>query len=472
MKLSAEVAIYKKNAVQDAVDDASTKATHYLKYDTTTGKLIIAGDVEKASEQTSIEIDPDSEDPCVKIKIGENIYAKYGTVTIIGDSENGKDYITIGSNEISFTQKEQKVFDVSTEDTEAYETDYAYVQVEANKSYSFDWYKSGAITVELYKTNQIIGVTPTYTINWTENDTNEKSYDMHFTFTRTETETDNGAEYSYKFTNLESTYYYLKIKLYRETGKSPHYSFGLRKLSEATKKGAYSTVIGVDNSAEGTASVSVGQDNEAKSHRSIAVGRWNTVNSQDSVAIGTGLNVSGMQSVVFGRYNKDDTNDLYSFIIGNGSENGSRHNAVEIEHGGDTDYGNTYLNDEVFFTRKAHLQYKYLWSGALYMTANHIINLSEPISEQNIGIVLIWSEYKNNAPSNSQLSYFFVPKVVGTDTWLNGKGVNCSSLSPFSSNTMRKYVYVSDTQIIGHVNNDNTSYADNKNYVLRAVIGV
>ena len=118
-----------------------------------------------------------------------------------------------------------------------------------------------------------------------------------------------------------------------------------------------------------------------------------------------------------------------------------------------------------------------LWSGAYYMTASHTITLSEPISKQRSGIVLVFSRYSSSTAQDYHFQTFFVPKMqianhvgCGHTFMLTTDG----SFSLFAS----KYLYINDATIVG--NNNNTASGtgacgityDNSGFVLRYVIGV
>lgn len=119
-----------------------------------------------------------------------------------------------------------------------------------------------------------------------------------------------------------------------------------------------------------------------------------------------------------------------------------------------------------------------LWSGALYMLETHTINLTDNISNQNNGIVLVFSRYDNEVAEakNEQIKEFFVPKaVVETHP---GKG-HCFDMATHKFTALcSKYLYISDKSITGHADNktagtSSTGVTYNNNYfVLRYVIGV
>lgn len=117
-----------------------------------------------------------------------------------------------------------------------------------------------------------------------------------------------------------------------------------------------------------------------------------------------------------------------------------------------------------------------LWSGGYYMTAAHSAVLSEAISKQRSGIVLVFSEYINGASSDTAFHCEFIPKrMVKLHP---GKGycfqMSTSNLAHFAT----KYLYIYDTYIDGHDNNNLTGASEcgitrsNTRFVLRYVIGV
>ena len=120
---------------------------------------------------------------------------------------------------------------------------------------------------------------------------------------------------------------------------------------------------------------------------------------------------------------------------------------------------------------------KVLWSGGYYMSANQTATLSEAISAQANGIVLVWSYYVDGANDNSNFHSFFVPKHFVSVH--NGKGLSMFLTNASLSIAAGKYVYISDTTIKGYSNNnanaaakDSGLTASPKYFVLRYVIGV
>lgn len=108
------------------------------------------------------------------------------------------------------------------------------------------------------------------------------------------------------------------------------------------------------------------------------------------------------------------------------------------------------------------------------MTSGHTATLSETVSKQRNGIVLVFSTYNSDDDMNYNWQSFFVSKVLISKT---------TSGHTFTLNRGKftyigtKYLYIYDAKITGHDDNNLTgsangiTYANNK-FVLRYVIGV
>lgn len=117
---------------------------------------------------------------------------------------------------------------------------------------------------------------------------------------------------------------------------------------------------------------------------------------------------------------------------------------------------------------------KVLWDGADYMSGDQTITFyNETVSDQLNGIVLVWSRYNTNThqASNSDVHTQFIPKWCVEE--MNGAGH--AFIDPYRH--FDKYFRVYNDKIVGNDVNGNPgtegglSY-DNRNCVLRAVIGV
>lgn len=118
---------------------------------------------------------------------------------------------------------------------------------------------------------------------------------------------------------------------------------------------------------------------------------------------------------------------------------------------------------------------KVLWSGGKYMTADHQADLSEPVSQQDNGIVLVFSTYQDGAAVDANFNHFFVPKQFVS--MMGGYGSAFQMHTVNFSGQAAKYLYIHDTYIKGNDNNSLSGTAagitfNNAMYVLRYVLGV
>lgn len=129
-------------------------------------------------------------------------------------------------------------------------------------------------------------------------------------------------------------------------------------------------------------------------------------------------------------------------------------------------------------SNKVYHEQKMLWggdlSGGMYMTSGHTATLSETVSSQPNGIILVFSAYESSTDTNYSWETFFVPKSLvaastSGHTFILGRGK--------FSRIGTKYLYIYNDRIQGHDDNNLTgtsngiTYANNK-FVLRYVIGI
>lgn len=120
-----------------------------------------------------------------------------------------------------------------------------------------------------------------------------------------------------------------------------------------------------------------------------------------------------------------------------------------------------------------------LWKGALHMNEAQTAKLSEAVSDQEHGIVLVFSGYDNTNKIAKDVSWstHFVPKEMVRFN-KDGGQVFMTPINSGLSEMGAKYLYVKDKEIGGHGTNvvSGTSASGikitNINYVLRYVIGV
>lgn len=119
-----------------------------------------------------------------------------------------------------------------------------------------------------------------------------------------------------------------------------------------------------------------------------------------------------------------------------------------------------------------------LWGPDYYfMSGSNTINLSQKVSEQKNGIVLVWQAYSDGAPQPWEYNFTFIPKWQAITN--SSRGVVCFLATSHASYIGTKYVYVFDDKVTGH--NDNSTgptkgnsgiTTTNNHWVLTYVIGV
>lgn len=217
---------------------------------------------------------------------------------------------------------------------------------------------------------------------------------------------------------------------------------------------------GYGSRASGSASHAEGCETVADGFQSHAEGLKTVSSGTASHAEGWKTIVSGDYSHVEGKYNVEDTKEKYAHIIGNGTSEGARSNALTV------DWNGTIRTDKDSM--------KTLWSGTWYMNADQTATLSEKVSEQLTGIVLVWSYYTNGAAQDYGWHTFFVPK--GMVKLKNGVGYDIPLRRDKNAMFGTKYVYVYDDRLVGYASNvatgtaNNVPYQNNK-WVLRYVFG-
>ena len=114
---------------------------------------------------------------------------------------------------------------------------------------------------------------------------------------------------------------------------------------------------------------------------------------------------------------------------------------------------------------------KVLWSHAgMFLNAGQSINLSEKLSDQKRGVVLVLSRYESGASQNYGYCTYFIPKECldfGPES--PAFDIPLVKYSGGSITTGSKYIYVSDSKIEGAATNGTSP---NNGWVFRYAIGV
>ena len=119
---------------------------------------------------------------------------------------------------------------------------------------------------------------------------------------------------------------------------------------------------------------------------------------------------------------------------------------------------------------------KILWEGAYHMNASQVATLSEPVSQQINGIVLVFSLYRDGYAEDVSLHSFFVSKKE-VELMPNAPHTFFLMINSGFSVVGAKYLYIADNAITGDATNEedgsNNGFTyKNRSFVLRYVIGV
>ena len=111
-----------------------------------------------------------------------------------------------------------------------------------------------------------------------------------------------------------------------------------------------------------------------------------------------------------------------------------------------------------------------------YMLASQKVYLEEKLSEQQNGIILVWSAYSSGAAQNWAFNFTVVPKAFISDDPGGGVSTFIIEGAPITY-AANKYMYIYDDYIVGHNSNSSTGtsataikYTNNR-FVLRWVYG-
>lgn len=110
--------------------------------------------------------------------------------------------------------------------------------------------------------------------------------------------------------------------------------------------------------------------------------------------------------------------------------------------------GEGFLNSKLIFIEDSS---KPLWEGGMYMVDGHRISPSRHLEGCPNGWILQWSEYANGQAQNYNYNYTVVHK--GQYKTANSAGVY-HTLSNSQNSSCGKYLYISNTTISGHANNN------------------
>lgn len=139
-------------------------------------------------------------------------------------------------------------------------------------------------------------------------------------------------------------------------------------------------------------------------------------------------------------------------------------------------FSNGYFNN-IYINGKSHGNAKVLWDNAFFMAGNpvQVATLTEAVSAQQHGIILVFSEYVNGAAANYSYQSFFVSKK---EVEHRANVSHCFPLfgAEFAV-TALKFLFIHDTKIVGDARNSTSgtksgiTYSGNR-FVMRTVYGI
>ena len=140
-------------------------------------------------------------------------------------------------------------------------------------------------------------------------------------------------------------------------------------------------------------------------------------------------------------------------------------------------FDNGYFND-LFINGKSHIKNTLLWSGGHFMTTDQTATLSEPISKQAHGIILVFTPYVDNATKTYDRNTFYIPKEL--IAMHNGQSMLFTPTGSMPGNIVaNKCLFIFDNKITGHSQNafagqvsGSNIYIQNNKFVLQYVIGI
>lgn len=123
---------------------------------------------------------------------------------------------------------------------------------------------------------------------------------------------------------------------------------------------------------------------------------------------------------------------------------------------------------------------KLLWSGSLLLTAEETATFSEPMAQQQSGVVLVFSRYTSSTARDYYYSCHFIPKqliTAATNAGQTAAGVAISMTTSQFDYIAAKYVRVTETGVAGDSTNNasgtnNGITYNNGGFALRYVVGV
>ncbi len=113
----------------------------------------------------------------------------------------------------------------------------------------------------------------------------------------------------------------------------------------ATASGTNATAFGINTEASGSLGTAFGQSTKATGSRGTAMGYATEASDENAVAMGHSTKAAGKHQLVTGKFNKAISGNTTGFIVGGGSSESARKNAIEVDWNGNTRIGGSITLD-------------------------------------------------------------------------------------------------------------------------------
>ena len=170
-------------------------------------------------------------------------------------------------------------------------------------------------------------------------------------------------------------------------------------------EGAASTASGDDSHAEGGSTTASGNDSHAEGYYSVASGKYSHAQNHYTIA------ASEAQTAI-GKYNAQDSADTYALIIGNGTADNARSNALTVDWNGGVSCSEIKTNNYLRFTSANNPNYQYGYIVAVDGDANGSVLLIRP----GASLIAGGGEYASNRWGVGDISVTNEQTFLGADS--------------------------------------------------------
>lgn len=124
---------------------------------------------------------------------------------------------------------------------------------------------------------------------------------------------------------------------YKIAGKNNTEASGIGAIAmggSTFASGNYSVSIGYNCNASGTFGFAIGTQSSATAQCAISIGTGTIADANYALAMGLGTKASSQYQTALGKFNIEDDQDTYAFIIGNGTADNARSNIMTVDWNG------------------------------------------------------------------------------------------------------------------------------------------